>query len=273
MPSIRFTKMEGAGNDFVLLDGRNEPLADYSRFAAHYCRRRRGIGSDGLLVLLPPGEPGCDFQMRFFNPDGSEAAMCGNGARCIAIFANRLGAAGRRMRFGTIAGSVEAEITGIGAKLKMPSAPPVRTMQLEAAGKRYELAFVVCGVPHVVLPVEDLAALDVPALGAALRYHAAFQPAGTNANFIVKTGDDGVSLRTYERGVEAETLACGTGACAAAIVAAEMLAVRSPVKVLTRGGDVLVVHLERGGDGGWPYVHLEGPAVEVYRGAVNWPPE
>jgi len=273
MARVQFTKMEGAGNDFLAVDGRSQPLAaaDYGRFAARYCRRRRGVGADGLLVLLEAREPGYDFAMRFFNPDGSEAEMCGNGARCIALFAHRLGAAGRRMRFQTVAGPVEASITAGGVRLLMPPVPAPEEREVEAAGRRHLLYFTTCGVPHAVLPVEELETVDVAGLGAAIRYHPAFQPAGTNANFIEKAAGDTLRLRTYERGVEAETLACGTGACSAAAVAVGRLGLRPPVRVLTRGGDALLIHLEEAEDGSFPRVELEGPAVEVFRGEVEWP--
>lgn len=273
MPDVNFTKMEGAGNDFLLIDGRGEPLpeADFSRFAAFYCTRRRGVGSDGLLVLLAAKKAGFDFDMRFFNPDGSEAEMCGNGARCIALFAHRLGAAGEEMRFNTVAGPVEAEITKGGVKLRMPPSPAVIEKPVEIDGATYQLLFTTSGVPHAVLPVDDIEAVDVKGLGSAIRWHEAFRPAGTNANFVVRTGDSAVSLRTYERGVEDETLACGTGACASAVVAVEKLGVKPPVKVLTRGGDTLLIHLERAADGSFPDVYLEGPAVEVFKGTARWP--
>jgi diaminopimelate epimerase len=270
---VDFVKMEGAGNDFIMLDGRNTPLPekDFSGFAARCGDRKRGIGSDGLLVLLPAGQQGFDFTMRFFNPDGSEAEMCGNGARCISLFAHNLGITGKKMRFSTNAGPVSAEITKAGVKLHMPSAPAITNVPgLDVAGKKLDVFFTNTGVPHAVVVMDDLDNVDIKTLGSAIRYHNRFKPAGTNANFIKSAGGNKIILRTYERGVEDETLACGTGACASALVASKVFGMKSPVSVLTRGNDTLVIYFKQAKDGSFPEVFLEGPAREVFRGTVPW---
>jgi len=273
---VDFVKMEGAGNDFIAIDGRSSPLpaSDYGGFIARCSDRKRGIGSDGMLVLLPAAQKGFDFVMRFFNPDGSEAEMCGNGARCIALFAYKAGASREKMRFNTAAGPVEAEITPSGVKLKMPPAPAIQDIRsLEAAGQKLDVFFTTAGVPHAVTPVEDIENTDVKKLGSAIRHHERFRPAGTNANFIVREAANAIKLRTYERGVEDETLACGTGATASALAASRLYGMGSPVSVLTRGGDTLVIHFRRLPDGSYDDIYLEGPAKEVFSGTVEWPPQ
>ena len=254
--------MHGAGNDFILLDDRSLafPAAD-APFIARLCDRRRGIGSEGLLLIQPSAS--ADFRMRFFNPDGFEADMCGNGARCIAMLAHEIGAAPADMRIQTAAGTVRAEILSSGVRLHLPT-PKNWRLGLFAAWQNREipLHFVDTGVPHAVTFVEDLAAVDVPALGSFIRRHSLFAPAGTNADFVQIAGPDSLAIRTYERGVEAETLACGTGIAAAALVAEKLGLVRAPVKVKTAGGDALEVSIS-------PYT-LAGPAAHSFRGEVAY---
>lgn len=259
---IPFWKMHGAGNDFILADDRALafPAAD-APFIARLCNRRRGIGSEGLLLIQPSAS--ADFRMRFFNPDGSEADMCGNGARCIAKLAHEIGAAPADMRIETAAGAVRAEILPAGVRLHLPP-PKAWRMHLSIAWENREipLHFVHAGVPHAVAVVADLAAVDVPALGLAIRRHALFAPAGTNADFIRILGPHALAIRTYERGVEAETLACGTGIAAAALVAEKLGLVRAPVQVATAGGDTLEVSTS-------PFT-LAGPAEHSFRGEVAY---
>ncbi len=259
--SISFWKMHGAGNDFILVDDRNLafPAAD-AAFIARLCDRRRGIGSEGLLLIQP--STSADFRMRFFNPDGGEADLCGNGARCIARLAREIGAAPADMRIETAAGIVRAEILPSGARLHLPP-PKGWRMNLSIAWKNKDipLHFVNSGVPHAVCVVEDLAAVDVQAFGAFIRRHALFAPAGTNADFIQTTGPDSLAIRTYERGVEAETLACGTGIAAAALVAEKLGLVHAPVHIQTAGGDALEVATAP--------LTLTGPATHVFRGTID----
>jgi diaminopimelate epimerase len=203
------------------------PAAD-TAFIARLCDRRRGIGSEGLLLIQPSAT--ADFRMRFFNPDGSEADLCGNGARCIARLAHELGAAPADMRIETAAGPVRAEILAALVRLHLPPPKDWRP-ELSIAWKNSTnpLHFVNSGVPHAVAVVDGPPAVDVPALGAFIRRHPLFAPAGTNADFIQIDGPDSLAIRTYERGVEAETLACGTGIVAAALVAEKLGLVRAPV--------------------------------------------
>ena len=259
--AISFWKMHGAGNDFVLVDDRAGGFpADDTAFRAWLCDRRRGIGSDGLLLIQAAAA--ADFRMRFFNPDGSEADLCGNGARCIARLAHEIGAAPADMRIETRAGLVRAEILDLPlVRLHLPPPKDWRLdLSMEWKNQKLPLHFVNTGVPHAVVVVDDLAAVDVPVLGAFIRRHALFAPAGTNADFIQIAGPAALAIRTYERGVEGETLACGTGIVAAALVAEKLGLVRAPVRVTTAGGDVLEV--------GFAPLTLTGPAEHSFRGTI-----
>lgn len=260
--TIPFWKMHGAGNDFILVDDRALafPAAD-TAFIARLCHRRRGIGSEGLLLIQPSAT--ADFRMRFFNPDGSAADLCGNGARCIARLAYEIGAAPADMRIETDAGPVRAEILSPLVRLHLPPPKDWRlNLSLVWNNAEISLHFVNSGVPHAVVVVEDLSAVDVAALGACIRRHALFAPAGSNADFVQIAGPDSLAIRTYERGVEAETLACGTGIVAAALVAEKLGLVRGPVNVVTAGGDLLEVSLAP--------LTLTGPAEHVFQGAVDY---
>lgn len=267
--NLSFWKMHGAGNDFVLIDDRELrfPLDDAERLRK-LAVRRTGIGCEGIILIQPSDR--ADFRMRFFNPDGREVEMCGNGARCVARLAHDLGAAPEQMTIETVAGILKAGACGdrvrlgmtpplgwrTGGELAMPDGAPLR------------FGFVNTGVPHVVVETDDLDACDVHTLGSAIRYHAEFAPSGTNANFMRIEGADGVRVRTYERGVEGETLACGTGVVASALIAARLDKVRPPVKVRTASGDTLTVSFRLTQDGAEDVV-LEGPAVYVFTGTAE----
>ncbi len=276
---IRFCKLEAAGNDFIGLDGREAPLpggGHLPELVRALCDRHRGVGADGVLLLAPPARgKGQDFAMRYFNSDGSEGEMCGNGARAMAVFAREAGAGGAIMRFGTPAGEYEAEILPAGVRVGFPAvreAPremPVRT----TLPFRGPVHFLTVGVPHAVLFVTDVASVDVANLGRALRHDEAFAPAGTNVSFAQQQGDSELLLRTYERGVEAETLACGTGSVAAACCLLHREGREGPATVLIHptGGDVLRTTLTRSPDGSvFRNISLEGPARLVFRGVYPW---
>ncbi len=268
--SLKFWKMNGTGNDFIVADNRDGavPESQLSEFAARFCPRRTAVGADGVLLVEPPPEAGLDFRMRYLNADGSEAEMCGNGARCIAVFAHAIGAAGEEMRFATGAGPVGARITELGAIIDMPEPTAPEERSIAVAGKRLDLWFVSTGVPHAVVPVKDPQEVEVTSLGRAIRYHQSFLPAGANVNFMSRRGS-GITIRTYERGVEGETLACGTGASAAALVAHGLWQLPSPVDVEVEGGR-LRIHFSAG-DGEFSELRLEGPAETAYRGELDWP--
>lgn len=265
-----FWKYHGAGNDFILFDDRDETFPTTNReLIQALCHRRTGIGSDGLLLIQPSAER--DFRMRYFNPDGGEVDMCGNGARCIARLARDLHIVGDRMAFDTMPGVIEAEVIGGEIRLHMTDPRDWRLDRtLDANGRTYAYDFVNSGVEHVVVRVDAVAEVDVPSLGAAIRHHEAFAPRGTNANFVAVTGPDSLDIRTYERGVEGETLACGTGIVAAGLIAARKGWVTAPVRLTCAGGDVLTVDFVPDGDGA-RQVTLQGPAVYVFHGAVAMP--
>ncbi|TFH16607.1 MAG: diaminopimelate epimerase [Lentisphaerales bacterium] len=267
---IPFIKMHGAGNDFILVDDRQGfvPAAD-TAWIARVSGRRTGVGSDGMILIQKSTE--ADFRMRFFNPDGREAEMCGNGARCAARLAHRIGVASTEMRIETAAGLLDAEILGESIRLHMTEPVDWRMERtLDLNGRVVTYSFVLSGVPHTVIQVDNLAAVDVQKDGSAIRHHPDFAPAGTNVNFIAKTGPKAISIRTYERGVEAETLACGTGITAAALVAGRLGQVTPPVQVMTVGGEVLVVDYALEGET-VKNLTLFGPAVEVFEGTIDYP--
>jgi diaminopimelate epimerase len=265
---LKFTKMNGAGNDFVMLDNLDGSLKLGGAQIASLCDRHRGVGADGVLIVEKPAN-GADFRMRYYNADGGEAEMCGNGARCFARYASRLTGRDGAINFETQAGVIRAECEGDLVRLAMsdPRGLAPGTELATPQGKRV-VHFVNTGVPHAVVYVDDLEWTDVRGLGAALRYHDHFQPKGTNANFAKITGPGEVSIRTYERGVEDETLACGTGVVAVALITAETAGAASPVSVKVRGGDVLRVGFEKI-DGAYRNVTLTGPADFVFDGQIG----
>ncbi len=268
MTTIPFVKMHGAANDFVVVDHRRpflpEPPDELFR---RLCDRRRGVGADGVLLL--EADPTLDFAMRYHNADGAPAEFCGNGARCLARFALERGL-GRdgRVRFRSGAGVQEARFAPEGGiELHFGRvATPGQPLRLEAAGRRFDGRVFVVGVPHFVTPVPAVESVPVAEWGPALRRHARFAPGGANVDFVARIGPGRIAMRTFERGVEAETLACGSGAIATALWAAGE-GEGSPVRILTAGGDVLVVSfeaVEQGCD-----VRLTGPAEATFTG--TWP--
>ncbi len=267
---VRFAKMSGTGNDFILIDHRTPliPRDQMSAFAAMVCRRRFSVGADGL-ILIEESE-NADFVWRFFNADGSEAEMCGNGARCAARFAYMHGIAPARMRFLTLAGIIEAQVADLEVAIRMtPPHSLEMERQLDVEGKSVVLHSVDTGVPHAVLFVDAIDRVDVCGQGRVIRHHASFQPAGTNVNFVQVQPDGMLRVRTYERGVEDETMACGTGAVAAAIIAALHGRVRPPVQIQTSGGGRLTILFELASDQRIANVFLKGPAHVIYNGEIT----
>ena len=264
---MKFWKMSGAGNDFVLLAGGRPSDGALRRLAVRLCDRRRAVGADGLLHIAKAGPE--LLRVRYFNSDGSEA-FCGNGSRCAAWRAWSSGMMrARAFTLRTAAGDLRAEIAGRGTvRLAMPAVAGAR---LDLPGKFpggvKPLHFLNTGVPHAVVPVKDVEKVDVAALGRALRFHPAFGRAGANVNFVQVKGGR-VLIRTYERGVEAETLACGTGVTASAVALALAGAVKPPVALLARGGDLFRVWFKPAGNGASGVV-LQGPAETVFEGEMK----
>ena len=265
---LTFTKMNGAGNDFVMIDNR-DLRHDLDKAAiARLCDRHRGVGGDGLIAV-EPAEGGADFRMRYYNSDGGEAEMCGNGARCFARYASRIAGKTGEVRFETMAGVISAQLLGEQVRLEM-SAPHglMLDQELMVNGTPMLVHFLNTGVPHAVAIVEDADDVDVLATGSALRHHAHFAPKGANANFVEELDPQTIRVRTYERGVEGETLACGTGVVASALIFHRTTGAASPVSVWVKGGDRLEVSWERDGDT-FRDVTLTGPADFVFDGAVS----
>jgi diaminopimelate epimerase len=264
----RFWKMHGAGNDFILIDDRRLAFPVVPEAIAALCARHTGVGADGLLLIQPSRQ--ADFRMRFFNPDGGEADMCGNAARCVARLALDIGAAARHMQIETCAGLLSAAVDDAAVTLGMtpPGAWRLDQTLTGPAGESIAYDFVNTGVPHAIVRVADTAACDVRTLGAAMRRHAAFAPHGANVNVVAVLGPRELSIRTYERGVEDETLACGTGIVAAAVVAVRHGWVTPPVALRVAGGDVLTVGCESSA-GVIGNVTLTGPTAYVYRGECD----
>jgi diaminopimelate epimerase len=265
---IPFFKMHGGGNDFVLIDHRERfiPEAEQPEFTRRVCHRQLGAGADGLILI--EDTPTANFRWRFYNADGSEPEMCGNGGRCAARFAVMNNIAPFDLSFETLAGTIKAEVKGRRVKLLMSGVGDVRLDQAIPLGRETLVGhFMKVGVPHVAVPVDDLEAAPVTQWGRAVRFHDMFQPAGANVNFIHNEGPQDLRIRTYERGVEDETLACGTGAVASALLAARLGQVRSPVTVHTRGGEALIIYFTLQGET-FSEVFLEGDALVAYQGEL-----
>ena len=266
---IAFWKMSGAGNDFIVIDHRKSlvPQERMGEVVRRICRRKFSVGADGVFFIEP--SVNADFRWRFFNADGSEAEMCGNGARCVARFAYMHGIAAARMRFETLAGIVDASVADSQVTIGMPPAHSLQLdITLEVAGQSLAGHCVNTGVPHLVVFTEQLDDVDVAGLGRTLRHHRLFAPAGTNVNFV-EQGQGGFRIRTYERGVEAETMACGTGVTAAALIAAAKGNAESPVIMETSGGVQLSVQFTGTPGDVTGHILLKGPAHLIYRGELT----
>jgi len=267
---IKFVKLVGAGNDFVLIDNKvcqitsTDKLKDLAR---KMCNRKLGAGADGLLVRERSRV--ADLKMRIFNADGSEAQMCGNGARCFAYYFSEVQKTGKNYLFTleTMAGIVKARVNADNVRINITQPKDLKLdIPLKVSGRAIKVNFINTGVPHTVIFVEALDQIDVFGLGREIRHHRFFAPAGTNVNFVEVVSRDSIKIRTYERGVEDETLACGTGSVASALVAACNPAIDiNKINVHTAGGDVLKVNFIKNGHQ-FEDVWLEGKARLVYRG-------
>ena len=259
--------MSGSGNDFIFVDNRDGsfPWDDPARAAEQLCRRGMSVGADGLVLLESADDPSLDFKWRFYNADGSVADMCGNAARCAARLAHMLEISGTETAFLTGAGVIRARVLESGrVKLAMPDPRDTALdKSLTISGKKYQYHYSDTGVPHAVLEMNDVATMDVATLGSAVRFHEDFAPGGANANFVRIEDDGTVTIRTYERGVEAETLACGTGAVAAAISLALAGKTTPPVTLVPTSTVPLTVHFSQSNND-ITDVYLEGDARLIY---------
>jgi len=239
---LKFYKLTGSGNDFIIIDDRKEKIKEknFSFLASRLCRRQWSIGADGLIIIRNSKK--ANFKWHFFNADGSEAEMCGNGGRCVARLAYDLGITKEKLTFETKSGIIYAEVEGNKVKLSLtPPSDLKLNIKLKLNEKDYIVHFVNTGVPHTIILVEDLENIPVKELGRKIRFHPYFQPAGTNVDFVRIISEKEIEIRTYERGVEDETLACGTGAVASAIIAFKLKKLKSPIKVKTKSGEILEI--------------------------------
>jgi diaminopimelate epimerase len=281
---VAFTKMNAAGNDFVVIDNRDGDVKMTGEQIAHACDRRRGVGADGLILIVD--SPGYDFFMRFYNADGTEAEMCGNGARCSAVFAVGMGLGKKRpdgvdVRFLTGSGAIEALVTErgegggrhFGVEMRMMDAREMRLdIPVQVAQTQMNVHFVIVGTRHAVVPVDDarfLTSSEINELGRVVRHNDAFGPVGANVNFVSLDQRGRIHIRTYEKGVEAETHACGTGSVAAGVVFAHQGRCRSPVTIVQRGGDELHARFALQ-SGGANQVVLDGPADVNFAGTLEF---
>ena len=262
MKPIFFTKMEGTGNNFLIIDNRNgyvtvnvidQTITDFAKNIANF---QLGAGSDGVILLEQSAE--YPFEMRYFNRDGSEAVACLNGARCVASYAYRLGLIKDKGKFASASGPIGFYYKNGNVSIEV--APPVDVrlnFSFTVNRKKYNANFLRIGVPHCIIFVDDYRKVDVTTLGQAIRNHKTFKPEGTNVDFV-KVEKDGIQVRTYERGVEDETLSCGSGVLASAYIATKLFMAQSPVTCKTRGGDLVVTIKDK--------LYLEGPAGYIYDG-------
>lgn len=263
---IEFFKMSGSGNDFILIDNRDDSLSvkNLKEFVKKVCERKTSVGADGLIII--ENSDRVDFRWRFFNADGSEVEMCGNGGRCAARFAVIKGITKENLSFETGAGIIDAEVKENVVKLRLTDPRDLKIdYNINIENSLYAVNSINTGVPHVVHFVDDLDSCDVRGHGRLIRYHEVYQPEGTNANFVRVIDENTLGIRTYERGVEDETLACGTGAVASALIASWKGWVDSPVDVCVRSGETLKIYFEKT-ENGLEKVYLEGGTSVVYQG-------
>ena len=261
--------MNGAGNDFVFIDNRSRKIQLQSEQIVRLCDRHKGIGADGIILLVPCQSGRADWAWDFYNSDGSSAEMCGNGARCFARFVRRLTGAKGNLSFEARAGIITADFLGDNVKVHLTAPKELRLrQQVKLSIGPTEIHSLNTGVPHAALFVPDADQAMVQPLGAEIRRHPHFAPKGTNVNFVQVLGPGKIRVRTYERGVEGETLACGTGVTASALITAELHAFASPVDVQVQGGDMLQISFEKT-NGQFTNVRLAGPADFVFDGRIE----
>ena len=265
---LEFTKMNGAGNDFIFLDNRAGKISLTEKQIVHLCDRHRGIGADGLMLLVPARSGKADWAWDFYNSDGSTGEMCGNGSRCFARFVQKTIGLNRDFTFETLAGVITARFQGERVTVNLTKPKDLRLNEsVNLSTGAAIIHSLNTGVPHAVLYVPDADKAMVMSLGPEIRRHAHFGPRGTNVNFVQVLGPNHIRVRTFERGVEGETLACGTGVCASAMISARVHKFISPVKVQVQGGDMLEVGFKDGTD--FDDVRLTGPADFAFEGSVE----
>ena len=268
--SILFTKMSGSGNDFRIIDNRESLVKNSEKrdFVSKICIPKVSVGADGVIFI--ENSEKVDFKWDFYNGDGSSAEMCGNGGRCVARYAYEKKIASNKMAFETTAGTIEAEVKGNYVRIKLTNPENLqRNIDIDLNGKMYQVDSLNTGVPHAIIYTRDIMDEAVFGLGRCIRSHPIFSPAGTNVDFVQKQGENELRVRTYERGVEDETLACGTGVVASALLASRAGMVQPPVCVETKGGEILTVDFKAVSEGeSFGDVFLEGSAKLVFEGTI-----
>ncbi len=270
MKAVKFAKVVGTGNDFILVDGRNGRSlgANPARFAKEWCDRKRGIGADGLLVLLRSRKG--DARMEIYNSDGSRASMCGNGLRCVVWYLHAKDHGKKEITVETGAGVMKTRVVQ-NERTRIYMTPPKDFrlgLKLKLNGTLYQIHAVNTGVPHAVFFVSNLEKLETASLGPVIRHHKFFKPAGTNVNWARIASPHEIAIRTFERGVEGETLACGTGAVACAVIGTVLGKLQPPVQILTASGEQLTVGF-RQEKKPWEDLYLEGPAKILFEGVIS----
>jgi diaminopimelate epimerase len=266
---LEFTKMNGAGNDFIIIDNRSGSVLLSKEQIVALCDRHRGVGADGLMFLVPNKTGKADWSWDFFNNDGSSGEMCGNGARCFARFVQKNAGANGGITFETLAGVIKARFSGERVTVNLTNPTELKLGErIQVSTGTEAIHSLNTGVPHAVLFVPDADKAMVMQLGPEIRRHKHFAPRGTNVNFVQVIGPGNIRVRTYERGVEGETLACGTGVTASAIISARVHQFQAPVRVQVQGGDQLEVSFKDAGDT-ITDVQLTGPAEFVFEGKIS----
>ncbi len=271
---IPFTKMSGAGNDFVVIDNRAGIIQDAVSLARKVCDRRWGVGADGLLLLEPADK--ADFRMMYYNADGSYGGMCGNGGRCISRYALDRGIAGDTQKFEALGRMYHAVLDPENVILSMLDPKDLKmNIVLPMGAKKLRVHFIDTGSPHVIVPAGQfknqsggLENIPVADIGRKVRHHKQFQPAGANVNFVEKVDSTTLKIRTYERGVEAETLACGTGSIASAVIGSRLWSLRPPITIVPASGVPLTVNFDVK-DKVYSRVTLKGEARSTFEGVID----
>ncbi len=257
---LHFYKYQGTGNDFILIDNRKDFFKNDTKLISHLCDRKFGIGADGLILLQKPENNSDDFKMLYFNADGNQSSMCGNGGRCIVHFAKFLSIIEEEATFTAIDGKHKATVTPETVKLQMQNIEEVSTLE--------NAYFLDSGSPHHIIFTENVREIDVKSSGSEIRYSNLYKKNGVNVNFVEQTGANSFYVRTYERGVENETLSCGTGVTAVAIAAFEAgLTSKSTINIDTLGGNLQVSFEKQ--DKQYKNIWLSGPAEQVFKGEIT----
>ncbi|OGF46150.1 MAG: diaminopimelate epimerase [Candidatus Firestonebacteria bacterium RIFOXYA2_FULL_40_8] len=262
MKNIIFSKLSGTGNDFIVVDNRKKSVINVKKFALTVCDRKRSVGADGVLLVEKSSI--ADYKMRIINSDGTEAEMCGNGIRCIGLFAYLKKIAGKEQSVETLSGlkavTILSAVKGlVDVNMGLPKDEKMGLV-INTGGKKFIGAFVNTGVPHTVILDTGV---DVNEYGRQIRYHKVFKPAGTNVNFVKVVNKNTIKVRTYERGVEAETEACGTGSTASAYITNALCKTKFPTKVITKGGDILEIDADEEGN-----LYMSGNVTYICEGKI-----